>query len=223
MLRYPCLVLDHDDTVVQSEATVNYPCFCEYLALTRPGITISLSQYIHACSQQPFVDICRERFGFTDEELEQEYRFWMAYVRQHTPIPFSGIGQILHRQKEGGGLICVVSMSGTENILRDYNAHFGIIPDAIYSWDLPENLRKPNPYSLQHIMETYHLSPEELIMIDDMKPGVDMARAAGVNVGFAAWGRLDYPEIMAPMEQLCDYTFRNTQELERFLFREENL
>lgn len=223
MLRYPCLVLDHDDTVVQSEATVNYPCFCEYLALTRPGITISLSQYIHACSQQPFVDICRERFGFTDEELEQEYRFWMAYVRQHTPIPFSGIGQILHRQKEEGGLICVVSMSGTENILRDYNAHFGIIPDAIYSWDLPENLRKPNPYSLQHIMETYHLSPEELIMIDDMKPGVDMARAAGVNVGFAAWGRLDYPEIMAPMEQLCDYTFRNTQELERFLFREENL
>ena len=27
MLRYPCLVLDHDDTVVQSEATVNYPFF----------------------------------------------------------------------------------------------------------------------------------------------------------------------------------------------------
>ena len=24
MLKYPCLVLDHDDTVVQSEATVNY-------------------------------------------------------------------------------------------------------------------------------------------------------------------------------------------------------
>ena len=28
MLKYPCLVLDHDDTVVQSEATVNYPFFC---------------------------------------------------------------------------------------------------------------------------------------------------------------------------------------------------
>ena len=27
MLKYPCLVLDHDDTVVQSEATVNYPYF----------------------------------------------------------------------------------------------------------------------------------------------------------------------------------------------------
>ena len=31
MLKYPCLVLDHDDTVVASEATVNYPCFVEVL------------------------------------------------------------------------------------------------------------------------------------------------------------------------------------------------
>ena len=31
MLKYPCLVLDHDDTVVQSEATVNYPFFVEYM------------------------------------------------------------------------------------------------------------------------------------------------------------------------------------------------
>ena len=31
MLKYPCLVLDHDDTVVQSEATVNYPFFCYIL------------------------------------------------------------------------------------------------------------------------------------------------------------------------------------------------
>ena len=29
MLKYPCLVLDHDDTVVKSEITVNYPCFLE--------------------------------------------------------------------------------------------------------------------------------------------------------------------------------------------------
>ena len=25
MLRYPCLVLDHDDTVVQSTPTIHYP------------------------------------------------------------------------------------------------------------------------------------------------------------------------------------------------------
>ena len=223
MLKYPCLVLDHDDTVVQSEATVNYPCFCEYLKQTRPGVQISFAEYINACSRQPFVDFCRERFGFTDEELQQEYLFWKAYARQHPPLPFPGIREILRRQKEEGGLVCVASMSGTENILRDYNAHFGMVPDAIFSWDLPEHQRKPSPYALHQIMRTYNLTRDELLMIDDMRPGVDMARAAGVKVAFAAWGRLDHPEIMAPMEQICEYTFRNTQELEKFLFREESL
>ena len=31
MLNYRCLVLDHDDTVVRSEETVNYPSFLEAL------------------------------------------------------------------------------------------------------------------------------------------------------------------------------------------------
>ena len=30
-MRYQCLVLDHDDTVVRSAETVNYPAFVEQL------------------------------------------------------------------------------------------------------------------------------------------------------------------------------------------------
>ena len=41
MLKYPCLILDHDDTVVQSEATVNYPFFVDFLKEYRPGMTIT--------------------------------------------------------------------------------------------------------------------------------------------------------------------------------------
>ena len=37
MLKYKCLVLDHDDTVVQSEATINYPFFVYILDQYRPG------------------------------------------------------------------------------------------------------------------------------------------------------------------------------------------
>ncbi len=37
MLNYRCLVLDHDDTVVRSEETVNYPSFLEALKVPRPG------------------------------------------------------------------------------------------------------------------------------------------------------------------------------------------
>ena len=221
MLKYPCLVLDHDDTVVQSEATLNYPCFCDILDQFRPGEKISLTEYINECSRLPFAEMCRQRYGFTEQELHDEYSFWKNYIRMHTPDPFPGIERIIRQQKEAGGLICVVSLSGTENILRDYKTHFGIVPDAVYSWDLPEHQRKPSTYPLKHIMETYRLSPSQLLMVDDMKPGATMAKAVGVPVAFAAWSRLEYPEIMAEMSDLSDFTFRKTQELERFLFREE--
>ena len=223
MLRYKCMVLAHADTVVQTEKAIGYPYFKEYIERVRPGHSLTYPEYVADCNNMIFADMCRRKWQFTDEELLEEYMGWKAYSLQHMPPIFPGIDRIIHRQKEEGGLVCVASMSGTENILRDYNAHFGMVPDAIFSWDLPEHQRKPSPYALHQIMQTYNLTRDELLMIDDMRPGVDMARAAGVKVAFAAWGRLDHPEIMAPMEQICEYTFRNTQELEKFLFREESL
>ena len=35
-MRYKCLVLDHDDTLVNSTATIHFPCFCEFLKEVRP-------------------------------------------------------------------------------------------------------------------------------------------------------------------------------------------
>ena len=72
MLKYPCLVLDHDDTVVQSEATINYPCFCRYLEQYRPGMTMSLAEYVEDCSRMSFGEMCKARFSLTDEEMHQE-------------------------------------------------------------------------------------------------------------------------------------------------------
>ena len=49
MLKYPCLVLDHDDTVVQSERTIGYPFFCYILDRFRPGQTVTLAQFAQDC------------------------------------------------------------------------------------------------------------------------------------------------------------------------------
>ena len=112
----------------------------------------------------------------------------------------------------------MVSHSSDTNILRDYQQHFGILPDAVYSWDLPEELRKPSTYALEDIMKQYHLTPDQLLVVDDMKPAYEMASRAGVPIAFAAWGRKDYPEISAQMRSLCDYSFDSAAELENFLF-----
>lgn len=220
MLKYPCLVLDHDDTVVQSEATVNYPCFCEFLEQVRPGAKISLTEYTHGCYHLGFIDMCKSKFQFTDEELNLEYAFWKDYIKKHIPSPYPGIEKIIARQKASGGLVCVVSQSISENILRDYRTHFGIEPDAVYGWDLPEEHRKPSPFALLDIMKRYRLSPSEILVVDDMKPGWEMAQKAQVPVAFSGWGRTEYPEIIAEMTGLCDYAFQSTDSLYHFLFNE---
>ncbi len=218
MLKYPCLVLDHDDTVVQSESTINYPYFCYILDIFRPGTTITQEAYVRGCSDLGFADMCRQWYQFTEQELADEYAGWKAYIRDHIPAPYPGIGQLIQQQKQQGGRVCVVSHSSSENILRDYKAHFGIIPDDIFGWDYPEHQRKPNPYPLEQIMKKYGLSPEELLVVDDMKPAWEMARKAGVPIAFAGWGRMDYPHICKEMEQLCNHAFYSVNALFDFLF-----
>lgn len=218
MLRYPCLVLDHDDTVVQSEKTVNFPYFQYILNQFRPGTEVTLSEYTNGCFHIGFAEMCRRNYAFTQKELDEEYLGWKQYIRHHIPEPFAGIERIIRRQKELGGILCVVSHSSAENISRDYQTHFGQLPDDIFGWDFPEEFRKPSSYPLEQIMKKYSLTPSDLLVVDDMKPAYEMAVKVGVPMAFAAWGRADTPELAEEMKKICDYSFNSPQELEKFLF-----
>lgn len=218
MLKYKCLVLDHDDTVVQSEKTLGYPYFKQFMERIRPDVTLTLADYVKGCHEMPFVDMCRSKWQFTDEELQAEWDGWKDYILNHIPAAYEGMDRIIRRQKEGGGLVCVASLSGAQSITRDYQTHFGMEPDAIYGWELPKEQQKPSPYSLQDIMLRYHLEPKEILVVDDMKLGWRMAQSAGIQVAFAAWSKTDFPELAAQMRQLCDFTFDSPAELESFLF-----
>ena len=221
MLKYPCLVLDHDDTVVQSESTVNYPCFCEFLKIYRPGTVYTLAEYVSDCGNMSFVDLCRSRFHLTEDELLEEYHFWKNYARTHIPAPFPGIQELLHAYRKAGGKICVVSMSSEETILRDYRVHFGFEPDLIFGCDLPEEYRKPSTYALEQIAHQFGFQPSQMLVVDDMTFAVPMARSGGCPMAFAAWGRQDFPAVCAAMEECCDYTFHTPEDLKRFLFKEQ--
>lgn len=218
MLKYPCLILDHDDTSVQSEATINYPYFCYILDQFRPGKTISLEEYTKGCFYQGFANMCREKFAFTDQELAEEYAGWKAHIMTHIPAPFPGIAEIIRRQKEEGGLLCVVSHSSEDNITRDYGTHFGIFPDAIYGWDFPEEKRKPNPFPLEDIMRRFSLRPEQMLVVDDLKPAWEMCSKVGVPIAYAGWSQKIVPQIREEMQTICDFSFDSTEDLYRFLF-----
>ena len=218
MLKYPCLVLDHDDTVVQTEKTIGYPYFCYILNQFRPGETISFTDYVHDCHNYGFAEMCRRRWQFTEEEQKAEYAGWMDYVLTHIPEVFPGIADVIRHQKEAGGLVCVVSHSSVQNITRDYRYHFGIHPDAIYGWDYPEHLRKPNPFPLEDIMRRFSLTPQDILVVDDMKLAWMMTHPLGVDIAFAGWGKLEFPELSEEMRSICNYSFNSAQELAKFLF-----
>lgn len=218
MMKYPCLVLDHDDTVVQSEATVNYPYFCYVLDQFRPGTKITLEEYTDGCYHPGFVEMCKERYGFTDKELAEEYAGWRKYVQEHIPSPYPGIKELIQRYRAAGGVLCVVSHSCEENILRDYRTHFGIAPDAIYGWDLPPEQRKPSPYPLLDIMQRWGFEPHDLLVVDDMKPAWEMCDKAGVDMAFAAWGRSNCLQICDEMKSLSKFHFDTVAELSKFMF-----
>ena len=87
----------------------------------------------------------------------------------------------------------------------------------IYSWDLPKEQRKPSPYTIFDLMKRFDLKPSEVIVVDDLKPGYDMARGAGVDFAAAGWA-YDIPEIENYMRKNCDFYVKSVEELRSLLF-----
>lgn len=215
-MKYKCLVFDHDDTVVNSTATIHHPCFQLFLDERYPGRTCSLEHYFIANFSPGFLEMCRGEFGMDEDAIRDETAYWLNYVETHVPTAYPGIREIMERQRAEGGLIAVVSHSHERNILRDWAVNGLPAPDAVYGWERPERERKPYPFPLEDLMRRYALRPEEMLMIDDLKPGYDMARAVSVPFAAVGWAN-DIPQIESFMRQNCKRYFKTVEELDAFL------
>jgi HAD superfamily hydrolase (TIGR01509 family) len=217
MSLYPCLVLDHDDTVVKSTPEVHYPAFIKTLKALRPDIHISLDQFIYYCFDPGFAALCSDILKFSDAEMRVQLANWQSVAHVIIPAAYEGMGDIVRRQKAEGGWVCVVSHSEPAVILRDYDMRFGLAPDMVFGWDSDAEKRKPHPYPLRQIMNTLGVKPAELLMVDDLKPGLDMARGCGAAFAWAGWS-CRVPAIEAFMRENADYALSTVQSLSDLLF-----
>lgn len=217
--KFYCLALDHDDTTVNSSPEINYPSFLDTLDHLRPGVRFTYEEFMTLCCEPGFNELCRDMLGFDDRDMEFEVNNWREHHAQTIPSAVDGISRLIRRQREAGGIVCVVSHSVRETILRDWHAHFGTEPDAIYDWDNDPEKRKPAPYPLFDIAERYGISPAQILMIDDLLPGAEMARKAGSPCCAAGWG-IACDTVRRLMRDNCDYFFDTVSELEDFLFDE---
>lgn len=215
-MRYKCLVLDHDDTVVNSTATIHFPSFLEFLSKSRPESHYTLEEYFRKNFDPGIMELFTDELHFTPDELDEEYRFWQAYVKTRVPRAYQGMRDILERHRAQGGRIAVVSHSTSETIVRDYRENRLPMPDLIFGWELPMEQRKPNAWPLLQIMQRFGLEKNELLMLDDLKPGYDMARAAGVDFAAAGWAN-DIPEIEGFMRRNCDFYCKTVSDFDRLL------
>lgn len=216
-MKHPCLVVDHDDTVVNSTATVHYPCFVQYCREYFPNYYCTLEHYFLQNFHPGVVSFFRDEVGMDEVQMKHEQAYWNDYVQDHVPQVYPGMAEILWEQKRRGGKLCVVSHSYSRNILRDYRENGLPEPDMVFGWEVPIEKRKPKPDALYEIMGAYGFSPDELLMLDDLKPGYDMAQACGVPFAAAGWAN-DIPEIEAFMRERSALYFKTVNELADYLF-----
>mgnify|MGYP001056427836 CR=1 FL=1 len=219
-LPYQCLILDHDDTAVNSTALIHHPSHVESMRLLRPGMeAIDLDGWFLKNFEPGIMRYLREELGLSEEELEIEYRIWREFNTSRTPPFFPGFLESLRVYRARGGIIAVVSHSEEEFILNAYRAaggEEGFLPDLVFGWDYDESRRKPSPWPVRSILQRFDLSPAQALIVDDLKPGLLMSRAAGVAIAAAGWAHR-IPEIHTFMRENCDIYFDSVEQFGGFI------
>ena len=68
LMRYRCLVLDHDDTTVNSTPCIHYPAFRAILERVRPGVEYSQEEFLTKNFAPGLGDLYTKELGFTPQE-----------------------------------------------------------------------------------------------------------------------------------------------------------
>ena len=221
-MRYRCLILDHDDTTVQSTADIHYPSYLESMRRLRPNLEpLDIHGFLERNFHPGIVDFLTGDLGFTSDELKLEYEIWRSYTSSTVPSFFPGMLELIGDFRSRGGLVGVVSHSEEDIIEWHYREATGgrIRPDFIMGWQDEAEKRKPSPYPVRRVLEELSTAPEDALMVDDLKPGVTMARAAGVSVAAAGWGH-EVESIAREMREICDVYLETVEDLRGYLFGE---
>jgi len=220
--RYRCLILDHDDTAVDSTRRVHYPAHLRSMEVLRPELPpIDIETWFQKNCDPGIMQFLIDELGLTPEELAVENRIWREFTARGTPRFYDGFLEALAAYKAGGGHVAVVSHSESHIILGHYRAAsgaLGVAPDLVFGWELEPDKRKPNPYPVQETIRQLGLDRRDVLVVDDLKPGIVMARYAGVDAAAAGWAH-DISSIREFMNQTCVAYFATVAEFADFILR----
>jgi len=219
-MPFKCLVLDHDDTAVDSTRSIHHPAHLRAMELLRPELApVDLDTWFLKNFEPGIVAFLRDELRMSDAELLAELAIWRGFTARERPPFFPGFLETLAQFRDRGGRVAVVSHSESK-VIRDHYRATGdgtaFAPDLVFGWEEPPERRKPSPWPVQEVQRAFGLAPQEILVVDDLKPGVLMAKAAGVPVAAAGWAH-DIPAIRAYMERECVAYFRSVAEFRDYV------
>lgn len=217
-MKYKCLVLDHDDTAVKSTPEIHYPIYLRTIKMFKPDHELmSMEDFMRASFYPGLYDYYLNVLKLTKEQLDEESRIWHEQVKNVTPHFHEGFDRIVFDFKKAGGVIAVSTQSHREVVLRDYKERLNFIPDFVYGYEDGLDKIKPNPYPIFDIEKKTGIKPSEILMIDDLRTGLEMAKAGGCDFVASGWSHF-VPEIRDYMKANSKHYFSTTEELYNFIF-----
>lgn len=211
------LILDHDDTVVDSTSKIHYPAHVAYMKKIRPGYTpVDLETWFLKNFSPGIFSFMKDELKLSVEEIREESLFWQNICLEKVPPFYEGIPEILRKFRESGGIVAVVSHSMENIIRRDYET-IDFQPDMIFGWNDSPSKRKPSIWPVEQIAKRFGLEKDDMILVDDLKPGMEMAVNAGIRSYYAAWSH-NVPQIRDYMKKKEIQILKKPEDLNNILF-----
>ncbi len=93
------------------------------------------------------------------------------------------------------------------------------MPDRIFGWNGNPKENKPEIWPVEETIKQFGIEKKDILVIDDLKPGITMAINAEVDSAGVGWSQSHkIPEIKADLVETCTYYFEKVQELEDLIF-----
>ncbi len=219
-------MIDHDDTAVDSTPTIHHPAHIEQMRqLGRSHQASSLTEWFKINFHPGLAVYLEENLKLSEEENKLCYSIWRDFTTSQVPPFFPGILKMLYRFKSLGGIVVVVSHSEPDIIKTHYKQQHefpGLSPDRIFGWNGNPEENKPNSWPVKETIRQFGIKKEEILVIDDLKPGITMAIEAGVDSAGVGWSQShQIPEIKADLSGICTYYFNAVIDLEKMIFQKQ--
>ncbi len=189
-LKKKCLILDHDDTLINSQETIHYPIFLETLRLLRPDEPeISFEDFVLLTNEYGFEGFIKNIYSFSEEEIAIEVSMWREKVNLKQAKPFEDVQRLVCDYFDHGGIVIVYSYSEAFMIEKDYDRLFGRLPHGIIGYDVPPHERKPARSGILKTIAQFDLSVKDCLLIDDMPMMIETAKRTNMDMVGACWAK----------------------------------